>query len=137
MTDEATPHADSSEERADLSHLVRERMAENRISLRALAAACIDPEDRDTGPLWTRGTLGNLLAGERVKPPRLPELRALAAGLRVPLRVIQDAAAAQFFGMDSVYSEDAQVRAMVHGFEDLSPEDRRKVLAIIETFRQS
>ena len=136
MIDETTSSTDSSEERVDLADLVRARMAEERLSVRALAAACVDPKDPDVGPLWTRSTLGNLLAGERVKPPRLPELRALAAGLNLPLRRIQDAAAAQFFGMDSVYSDDETVRAIVPHLDGMSPEDIRKIQALIEAFRK-
>ncbi|TFE42471.1 XRE family transcriptional regulator [Streptomyces sp. ICN441] len=136
MVDETPPPTDSSEERTDLADLVRDRTAELGISVRALAAACIDPKEPEAGPLWTRSTLGNLLAGERVKPPRIPELRALAEGLKVPLLRVQDAAAAQFFGMDSVYSRDRKVRATVPGFNDLSPEDQRKVVELVERFRR-
>lgn len=133
MTDERPPPT----ERTDLADLVRDRMAANNISLRTLAAAAIDPEDPQAGPLWTRSTLANLLVGGRVKPPRVPELRALAAGIALPLRSVQDAAAAQFFGMDAVYSPDEEVRTMVHHIAKLSPEDRRKIQALIDEFRNS
>lgn len=137
MTDETTPPTDSSEERSDLADLVQARMAELGIGLRPLAAASIDPEDPSAGPLWTRGTLSNLMAGERVKAPRLPELRALAAGLRLPLRALQDAAGAQFFGIDTVYADDQQTRVLLRHFDQLGEDDRAKVIAIMEALRHT
>ena len=121
--------------RSELSNLVLERKEALRLSYEKLAARCIDPE---TGEQSVKSSwLHRIATREPVQSPDLAALRGMAAGLEVPLRTVQDAAAAQFFGMDSVYSPDEQVRAMVHGFEDLSPEDQRKILAIIETFRQS
>lgn len=137
MTDETKPPTDSSEERTDLADLVRARMAELGIGLRPLAAASIDPEAPGAGPLWTRGTLSNLLAGERVKAPRLPELRALAAGLTLPLRALQDAAGAQFLGIETVYAEDRQARALLRHFDQLSEADRAKVIAMVEAYRRA
>ncbi|MDQ0943324.1 XRE family transcriptional regulator [Streptomyces sp. V1I1] len=120
--------------RNELSDLVLERKGALRLSYEKLAARCIDPE---TGEQSVKSSwLHRIATREPVQPPDPAALRGMHVGLEVPLRTVQDAAAAQFFGMDSVYSPDAQVRAMVHGFEDLSPEDQRKVLAIIETFRQ-
>lgn len=137
MTGETKLPTDSSEERTDLADLVRAQMAELGIGLRPLAAASIDPEDPASGPLWTRGTLSNLLAGERVKAPRLPELRALSAALRLPLRAVQDAAGAQFFGIDTVYAEDQQTRVLLQHFDQLSEADRAKVIAMVEAYRRA
>ncbi|MDI9885879.1 XRE family transcriptional regulator [Streptomyces sp. HNM0645] len=135
MTDRTTPPPTSTE-RTDLADLVRDRMAELGIGLRPLAAASIDPENPAGGPLWTRPTLQNFLGDrKRIKAPGPAELRALAAALQLPLRDVQDAAAAQFFGMDALYSPDESVRAMVRNFEALGPEDRQKVIALMERFR--
>ncbi|MFE0039464.1 XRE family transcriptional regulator [Streptomyces sp. NPDC059015] len=134
MTDKTTPPP-IAPERTDLADLVRDRMAELGIGLRPLAAASIDPENPAAGPLWTRPTIQKFLSGGKIKAPGPAELRALAAALQLPLRDVQDAAAAQYFGMDALYSSDGTVRAMVHDFEALSPEDRQKVIALMERFR--
>ncbi|MFE3657306.1 XRE family transcriptional regulator [Streptomyces sp. NPDC059165] len=136
MADETTPPTDSTRERTDLADLVRARMEELGIALRPLAAASIDPENPDAGPLWTHPTLANLINGARVKPPRLPELRALAAGLRLPLRDLQDAAAAEYFGIVAVYTDDRQARVLLRHFDQLSDADRAKIVKIAEDFRR-
>ncbi|OII66163.1 hypothetical protein BJP40_00900 [Streptomyces sp. CC53] len=139
MTTGQTP---SPKRRTDLEDLVRERLAELAISIRTLAARTIDtnaelqPEaERRTGPMWNRGTLQNLLNGVKAKAPTPAELRGLAAGLELPLRAVQDAAIGQWFERDVFYTSDATVRTIVHHAEELSEEGRRKVLEIIEEFR--
>lgn len=124
--------ADREPARTDFTDLVRARMADLNFGSRTLAAACIDPEDPDAGPLWTRSTLDNLLNGRRIKPPEFPQLRALAVGLQVHITVVQEAAGAQFLGIDSVWSQDGKARALVLGFREMTPEDQAKVLALIE-----
>lgn len=121
--------------RTDLSDLLRNRKEELGKSYRDLAAACIDPENPQGGSLWTRGTLENLLKNAGVKPPTLPLLRALHAGFQLPLGQIQEAAGAQFFGIDTVWSEDEEVRALVHDYRDMSPEDQAWVRTIVQSRR--
>lgn len=124
--------ADREPARTDFTDLVRARMADLNLGSRTLAAACIDPEDPDAGPLWTRSTLDNLLNGRRIKPPEFPQLRALAVGLQVHITLVQEAAGSQFLGIDSVWSQDGKARALVLGFREMTPEDQAKVLALIE-----
>lgn len=123
--------------RTDLSDLVSRRMEERGVSFRALAEECIDPEEPVAGPLWRRTTLDALSKGQRVKAPDLAQLRALAHGLRVPLSRVQEAAGAQFLGIDTVWSPDGRVRALVEGFRDMDPEDQEKVLALMESRRRT
>lgn len=123
--------------RSDLSDVVRRRLDELGFGTRTLAAACIDPEDPSAGPLWTRGTLDNLRAGVRIKAPEYGELRALAAGLRLPVGLLQEAAGSQYFGIDTVWSADGKVRALVIGFMDMAPEEQDKVLALMEARRST
>lgn len=137
MTDETTPPTDSSSDRTDLLDLVRARMKDLGVSARALAIKIIDPEDPDAGPVWSRPTCANFLTGKPVKPPKLPELRALASALDLPLRDVQNAAAAQYFGMDAVYSPDGKGRALLHRIKNLSPEDQQKVQAFIDDLPDS
>ncbi|MFI1165682.1 XRE family transcriptional regulator [Streptomyces sp. NPDC020801] len=132
--------ADDARERTELSDLVRTRMAELGLSYRRLEEICVDPEavagDQAVEPLWRRGTLENLAKGRRIKPPDFPMLRALAAGLQVTLRQVQEAAGAQFLGIDTVWSPDGRTRVLIEGFRDMDPEDQAKVLALMESRRR-
>lgn len=119
--------------RTDLSDLVRKRRVDELdLSLRALAERCIDPE---TGiQEWKYGTLDRLEKYEAVTPPQLPQLRALAAGLQLPLGQIQDAAGAQYFGIDTLRGDSPTARALVLRVETLSPEDQARVLALLDAW---
>jgi hypothetical protein len=109
-------------ERTELSDLVRTRMTENGQSIRQLADASIDPEDPDAGPLWKRGTIENLIKGRVIKAPTEPQLRALAAGVDLPRPVVQQAAAAQFFGMTEHWNDDHDTRVLIARIEELDKE---------------
>ncbi|MFE1925851.1 hypothetical protein ACFW91_25170 [Streptomyces asoensis] len=122
--------------RTDLSDLLRTRKENLGVSYRDLEAACVDPEKPEAGSLWKRGTLETLVKGGGVKAPSFPQLRALAAGFRVPLSLVQAAAGAQFFGIDTVRDEeDPDVVALVHGYRGMSAEDQAWVQAIIQARR--
>ncbi|MBP5930212.1 XRE family transcriptional regulator [Streptomyces sp. LBUM 1479] len=125
---------DTPQERTDLGDLVATRIADLGLSYRRLADLCVDPEAEDESEArpWARGTLENLIKGRRITAPTLPMLRALAVGLSLHLGQVQEAAGAQFLGIDSVWSQDGQARALVLGFREMSPEDQAKVLALIE-----
>lgn len=120
--------------RTELSDLLRDRRAELRLSLR-------DVEERtrvraDGTPLIKRGTLDNL---EKAVPrmswtPRLPELQALARAYELPLGRIQDAAGAQFMGIDPVWSASGEARALVKDAERLTPKQREQLAKLIEAF---
>ncbi|WP_432247669.1 XRE family transcriptional regulator [Streptomyces sanyensis] len=121
--------------RHHLGDLVLTRKEALRLSYERLAARCVDPEsdEQTVKGSWLHRVATRL----PVQAPTLPQLRGMAAGLEVPLRVVQDAAAAQFFGMDALYSQDAAVRSIVPHLEEMSPEDRRKIQALIEAYRQA
>lgn len=122
-------------ERHDLGDLVLERKTVLRLSYERLAARCIDP---DTGEASVRGSwLHRLATREKVVPPDAAALRGMAVGLELPLRLVQDAAGAQFFGIEPLYSDDETMRAIVPHLQEMSPEDRRKIQALIEAYRQA
>jgi transcriptional regulator with XRE-family HTH domain len=123
------------DERTDLSELVRSRRAELRLGLRGLAERCTDPENPAAGSLWTRTTLNTLETG-KIKPPRLPELRALARGLDLPLGKIQDAAGAQFFGIDTLWSASGEARALVERADRMTPEQRAQLMRLLDAFAE-
>lgn len=123
--------------RTDLSDLVRRRRAELGVGLRELRDRCIDPE---TGEVpFSFAWIGKV---ERALPtvdaPKLPVLRALAAGLNVPLRIVQQAAAAQYMGVapdgDAIWSQDHSARLVVARMSELSAEDRAQLAEMVELF---
>jgi hypothetical protein len=79
-----------------LTQLVKEHAGEGRpLTLREFAERAVDPE---TGTTISKSTAGNLVTGSRIKIT--PEvLAAIAAGLGVPLRRVQAAAAEQYVGL--------------------------------------
>lgn len=122
-------------DRTQLSDLVRARRAELRLSLRALAERCVDPDQPDLGPLWKYGSIANLEhARPNITPPTAPQLRALAVGLDIPPHRVQDAAGAQFHGIDTMYSDSAEARTFLADMEQLTPEDRAKVMDIVKAW---
>lgn len=127
---------DETRARTHLSDLVRDRRAELRLALRHIEERTTDP---DTGEvLIKRGWLQRLEKNEPgVIPPRLPELEALARALELPLGRVQDAAGAQFMGIDSVWSESGEVRALARQLERYTPEQRQQLARLIEAFESS
>lgn len=79
-----------------LTRLVQTHVGEGgRIRIREFAKQAIDPE---SGWSPSKSLVGNIVAGHQVKvTPGL--LRAVAAGLGVPLRLVQVAAAEQYLGL--------------------------------------
>ncbi|GAU66689.1 hypothetical protein SSP35_03_03370 [Streptomyces sp. NBRC 110611] len=123
------------EQRATLSGLVRRRRAELGLSLRSLASCCTDPE---TGEQLKFGWLHKLEKEESVIPPQLPGLRALASGLKLPLKLVQEAAGAQFMGIVSeVWSEAGDARVLVAYYEELSEPEQRQLKALVEAFSRN
>ncbi|MFB7672886.1 XRE family transcriptional regulator [Kitasatospora purpeofusca] len=120
-----------------LSDLMRSRRAELGLGVRAIAEQCVDP---DTGeqlakPSW----LERLEKALPIIPPQLPQLRAIAAGYRLPLRRVQDEAAVQFFGLEqrpAEWSSDSRIRAMVDRMEQLTDEQRDELAALAELYTQ-
>lgn len=121
------------ETRTRLSDLVVDRRARLKISLVTLTETAIDPDTGDR-PLKT-GWLHRLEKRLSVTPPDAGQLRALAVGLQLPLREVQDAAGEQFFGISTTpIDADGRIRALVNRAGDLSPEDLERLLAIAEAF---
>ncbi|MEU1478863.1 hypothetical protein [Streptomyces sp. NPDC005760] len=135
-----TMMAEASQTGGPLSDLVRERKDELGLTLRLLEERCVDPDPDphstpEAGPLWGRSTLSLLVNGERIKPPSPAKIRALAAGLELPVDDVREAAGKQFFGVDTLRTGDRRVRAFVRDFEELSPEDQQKVWDLLEAHR--
>ncbi|PJN38954.1 transcriptional regulator [Streptomyces sp. CB02959] len=121
--------------RTQLSDLVRERRAELRMSLRAVEE---HPQNRDADerPIIKRGWLDRLEKRQPVIPPQVPELTALASALSLPLGRLQDAAGAQFLGIDTVWSTSGEARALVQHAENLTPAQREQLARLLATFER-
>ncbi|MFD7978846.1 hypothetical protein [Streptomyces sp. NPDC059071] len=124
--------------RTDLTDLVDSRMGEANLSYRTLAARTADPDDtaENPEPQWTRGTLENLRKGRKIKAPTPEQVRGLAAGLQLPVRLVEDAARAQFFDVDAVRvgesDLDDETLLLVRHYQELTPEDQLKLRRIAQ-----
>ncbi|MEV1094735.1 XRE family transcriptional regulator [Streptomyces sp. NPDC049952] len=129
--EERAPHHDA---RYQLADLVRARKAELDLSYEKLAVRCVDPE---TGSQTVKSSwLHRLATYLPVQAPDLPALRGLAAGLDVPLGRVQDAAGAQFFGIDVVWSASGDARALVERADRMTAEQREQLMRLLDTFTQ-
>ncbi|MFD4738669.1 hypothetical protein ACWCYZ_16900 [Streptomyces virginiae] len=117
--------------RAQLRELVRDRKAALGLSYERLAARCLDPE---TGEQAVKSSWLHRLATDLpVQIPDYPMLRGLAVGLDVPLGRVQDAAGAEFFGMDVAWSASGEARAVVQGLDALTPTQREQIQRLIDS----
>lgn len=113
-----------------LSDLVKRRRAELGLSLRKLAEGCVYAGEQR----WTRSTLDNL-EKRRTLAPKPPDLHALANGLQLPVRQIQDAAGEQFLGIKTTDAYgDGRVRVLAHRAGSISEEHLERLIAIADTF---
>lgn len=118
--------------RTDLSDLVRTRRAERRLSLRAVEE--LGGEDPETGKPWIRYSwIDRLEKGLPVVAPTLDQLYAFTRALELPLGRLQDAAGAQFFGIDVVWSESSDARALVRRADRMTPEQLEQLRRLIDT----
>jgi len=112
--------------------LVRERRAELALSLRDLEVLAIDPI---SGEQAKRAWIAKVEAGTATSVPTVKQIRALAAGLSFPVRVVQESVAAQFLDMSSqVSSADRSTRVLAARMEEMTAEERRQLAEIAETF---
>jgi transcriptional regulator with XRE-family HTH domain len=111
--------------------LVRTRRHQLNLSLAGLSAASVDPQGEAN---VSHGWVHRLERGHSVIPPQLPQLRALAAGLRLPLSRLQEAAALQFLGMEPQQTPSIEVATLAERLQELSPEQREALLGFVDAF---
>ncbi|WP_406324401.1 hypothetical protein [Streptomyces niveus] len=117
--------------RSQLRDLVRERRAILGLSYEKLAHRCVDESgERPVKSSW----LHRLESGEKVLPPDYRQLQAMAAGLQVRMEVVQDAAGAQFFGIDVVRSGSGSARALVERADRMTEEQLQQLLRLLDSF---
>lgn len=121
-------------QRAELSNLVRGRRAELGISLRQLEERAVDPA---SGVQAKFGWISKLENGRPTEAPSEDVLLALAVGLQLPVRVVQEAAAAQYLGMTEIRTQSEAARLLVARVEEMTDDDLAQLAAIAETFERS
>ncbi|MGW0545263.1 XRE family transcriptional regulator [Streptomyces griseoincarnatus] len=121
-------------QRTQLNDLVRSRRAELGISLRQLEERSVDPE---SGVQAKYGWISKLENGRSTDAPAEEVLCALAVGLQLPARVVQEAAAAQYLGMTEIRTQSEAARILVARVEEMTDDDLAQLAAIAETFERS
>lgn len=117
--------------RTDLSDLVRTRRRELGLSYERLGQRAVDSE---TGTRVPGSWFHRLETLEPVQVPNLARLRAIAAAIDVAIGRVQDAAGAQFFGIDTVWSISGEARALVEQASRMTPEQREQLRRFIDSF---
>lgn len=118
------------ERRTQLADLIRGRRSDLKESLDTFAAKAVDPV---SGVRVTRGWIYRLEKGEKVTPPVYEELCALAEAARLPIERVQDAAGAQFHGVDPLRSGSGEAVAYVRKLDQVPPDQRDRLLRLIDT----
>lgn len=134
MTLMAAQDSKASGERTQLRDIVVARKDMLGLGYQRLAARCIDPS---TGVQTVKSSwLHRLATGEPVEAPGYEMLRGMAAGLEIPVGVLQDAASAQFFGAERVFSETAEAQAFLEDADRLTPQQREAVRALMRSLAE-
>ncbi|MFF7130321.1 hypothetical protein [Streptomyces sp. NPDC008240] len=122
-------------ERTQFRDIVVQRKEELGLGYERLAARCIDPE---TGEQTVKSSwLHRVATGENVEPPKYEMLRGMAAGFGVPVGVLQDAASAQFFGVQRIaFSESAEGQAFLEDADRLTPAQREAIRALMRSLTE-
>lgn len=128
----SSTNPEQSDARTQFTDLLRDRRQELGISLQTAADRSIDPV---TGKSVKRGRIYRLEGGEDggITPPDFWELRALRAAYQLPIERLQDAAGAQFHGVDALRSASGEAVAYVQKLDALPAEQRENLLRLIDT----
>ncbi|MFJ8603428.1 hypothetical protein ACIREM_32920 [Streptomyces shenzhenensis] len=123
---------EQSEPRTQFTDLLRSRRAELGESLAKVEGRSVDPL---TGKGMKRGRIYRLEGGEKggVTPPDFWELRALTEGYRLPIERLQDAAGAQFHGVEPLRVGTGEAVAYVRKLDRLPPDQRERLLHLIDS----
>lgn len=124
--------ADHDQSARTLSDTVRTRRAELGLSLRAAEERCVDPE---TGTIVGRNYIDRLEKNVgNLQPPTPAQLRGLAAGLDIPLAMLQAGAGRQFYEISTEALGDGSTLAFATRLAELEPDERDRFLAMLEAF---
>jgi transcriptional regulator with XRE-family HTH domain len=134
LPEEGTEHAEAPGQTINpLQRLIQERLRDRRWSYGVVARRGGLP--RST--VYTLATTRNL-----VRPPRRATIEALARGLDVPASVVRTAAGEStglhYYGEAPAGQHDPDDRErelLIANIDELSPDDRRHVAALVESLR--
>lgn len=130
QTQEAPP---GTSPRLRLSHLASTRRQELGLSLRQVVERTTDPATGKAA--FNHAWLARLeKAADNLLTPQEDVLRALAAALELEYVELADAMAAQFYGVQWVYSEDRKVRTLVTQSDPVSPEQVRDLRELMDRY---
>ena len=117
-------------DRDELSQLVRDAN-DTGTSYQQLADRAIDPE---TGEQLSKPYMQKLATNAVTTTPNAARLRAIAAALRLPLTVVQRAAAVQYldYRATELSGYDDDVRVIVAHLAGMTPGAKRRWRAMIE-----
>jgi transcriptional regulator with XRE-family HTH domain len=112
----------------ELQELVKVRRQELGLSYHSLAAASVDA---GSGATVSTGWLHRLETGAPVVAPSVSALAALATGLRLDLSRLQEAAAAQFFGLRLHWEATGEAAEVLAALAVLPEGQRRALLGLL------
>ncbi|HEY9372863.1 helix-turn-helix transcriptional regulator [Streptomyces sp.] len=118
---------------SELLELVRSRRKELGLSYQSLAAACVDPS---SGTTASSAWLHRLETSAPVIPPSVEVLGALAAGLQLPLAMLQEAAAAQFFDLRVPWEMSDEAADLLADVAALPKAQREALTALIKVMAE-
>jgi transcriptional regulator with XRE-family HTH domain len=114
----------------ELRELVKARRGELGLSYSSLAAACVGSAP---GVTVSTGWLHRLETGAPVIAPSVEILAALATGLQLQPSKVQEAAAAQFFGVQLSWQATGEAADLVAAIAVLPDAQRQAIADLILT----
>lgn len=134
MTLMAADDRKAAQQRTQFRDIVVERKDALGLSYVKLAARCLHPEsgEQTVKHAW----LHRVATGQPVEAPDYDMLLGMSEGLQVPIDVLQDAASAQFFGTQKVFSETAHGRAFLEDADRLTPAQREAIRALMRSLTE-
>ncbi|MEV7140702.1 hypothetical protein [Streptomyces tauricus] len=120
--------------RTQFRDIVVERKSALGLSYMNLAAKCLHPEtgEQTVKHAW----LHRVATGQPVEAPDYDMLLGMHVGLEVDIDVLQDAASAQFFGAQKIFSESADGRAFLEDADKLTPAQREAVRNLMRSLSE-
>ncbi|MFG2412244.1 hypothetical protein [Streptomyces goshikiensis] len=116
--------------RTDLVDLIKAHRQRTGLSLRDMEQRTIDPE---TGaPALVKTWFQKIEVGTLAKHPTRRQLHWLAVALDLPYRTVANAAAAQYYDVENVESDDGQVRSLVQRVERMTTEERDRLRQLMD-----
>ncbi|MGA4896729.1 hypothetical protein ACPCAJ_02020 [Streptomyces griseoincarnatus] len=118
----------------ELRQLVGKRRQELNLSYHSLAVACTAAE---TGATVSTGWLHRLERGAPIVAPSEEVLAALAVALQLELASLQEAAAAQFFGLRTQWDASGEAAEALAMLATLPERQRRALLDLIRVLAKA